>query len=128
MRVINRSRKIIAINGEPFLPGTKMELPEGLEVHPSVLDYLKKGVLADVNTPPGAVVPTEISDFERARIAEEAIVRYKAEQEKKDAVEAEIRAMKKPELLKKAVGMGLEVKDDDTVDVLKEMIIAAMEK
>ena len=49
MRVINRSRKIIAINGEPFLPGTEMELPEGMEVHPSVLDYLKKGVLADVN-------------------------------------------------------------------------------
>lgn len=138
MRVINKSRKIIAINGEPFLPGTEMELPEGMEVHPSVLDYLKKGVLADVNTPSGAVVPTEISDFERARIAEEAIARYKAEQEeaalkaeqeKKAQHEAEVRAvkyMRKDELITKAMGMSLAVEDSDTVDILREKIITAL--
>ena len=29
MKVTNKSRKIIAINEEPLLPGTDMELPEG---------------------------------------------------------------------------------------------------
>ena len=36
--------------------------------------------------------------------------------------------MKKPELLTKAAGMGLEVKDDDTVEILKEKILAALDK
>lgn len=138
MKVINKSRKIIAINGEPFLPGTEMELPEGMEVHPSILEYLKKGVVADVNTPSAVAVPTEISDFERAKIAEEAIAKYKAEQEeaalkaeqeKAAQREAEIKTvkyMKKDDLITKAMGMSLAVEDSDTVDILREKIIAAL--
>lgn len=45
--------------------------------------------------------------------------------------EAEIKAvktMKKDDLLTKAVGMGLEVTDDDTVDTLKEKIVAELSK
>ena len=71
---------------------------------------------------------TGISDLERAHIEEEAIAKYKAEQEKaaKAAAskEAEIKAvntMKKDELLTKAAGMGLEVNDDDKVETLKEL-------
>ena len=82
---------------------------------------------------------SDISDFERKRIAQEAIDQYKRQQEEqfeKEAAgarlerEAEIRAvkaMRKPELLVKAAGMGLTVNDDDTVDALKEKIIGAFE-
>ncbi len=140
MRVINKSRKIIAINGQPFLPGTEMELTEGMEAHPSILDYLKKGVVVDVDTPSATAPLTEISDSERARIAGEAIARYKAEQEeaalkaeqeKADRREADIKAvkyMKKDELITKAMGMSLAVEDSDTVDILREKIIAALSK
>ena len=34
--------------------------------------------------------------------------------------------MKKDELFSKAINMGLEIKDDDTVDILKEKIITAL--
>ena len=34
--------------------------------------------------------------------------------------------MRKDELFSKALGMGLEVNDDDTVDVLREKIIKAL--
>lgn len=33
MKIINKSRKIIGINGEPLLPGADLELPEGMETH-----------------------------------------------------------------------------------------------
>lgn len=124
MKILNKSRKIIGINGEPLLPGCNMDLPDGFEDHPAILDYITRGIICDADK-------DAVADLERARIAEEAIAKYKAEQEKRAAMEAQIRAvkdMKKPELLKKAAGMGLEAKDDDTVDVLKEMIIAAIEK
>ncbi len=134
MKIINKSRKIIAINNEALLPGKDMELPEGFENHPSITSYLKKGVIADVNA---AVAPSpvsgELSDIERAKIAEEAIAKYKADQEaaeaKKAAKDAEIKAvkdMKKPELITKAMGMGIEANESDTVDVLKEKIITAL--
>ena len=32
MKIINKSRKIIGINGEPLLPGADLELPEGMEI------------------------------------------------------------------------------------------------
>ena len=80
-------------------------------------------------------VNSGISDLEKARIEEEAIARYKAEQEKAEkaaaAKEAEIKAvnsMKKDELLTKAAGMELEVSDDDKVETLKEKIIAELSK
>ena len=138
MQIINKSRKIIAIKGEPLLPGASVNLPDGAENHPVIAYYLKNGIVADAKKDIPSAAGAGISDFERARIAEEAVAEYKkqqeeaaaqAEKEKQDAKEAEIRAvqsMKKPELLTKAAGMGLDVKDDDKVDELKEKIIAAI--
>ena len=127
MKIINKSRKIIGINGEPLLPGADLELPEGMETHPVISYYLQKGIVVDSQN---------VSAEEKtAHIEEEAIAKYKAEQEKaaKAAAskEAEIKAvntMKKDELLTKAAGMGLEVNDDDKVETLKEKIIAELSK
>ncbi len=131
MKIINKSRKIIGINGEPLLPGADLELPEGMETHPAISYYLQKGIVADSQNV-SAEEKTGISDLEKARIEEEAIAKYKAEQEKAAKTkEAEIKAvktMKKDDLLTKAVGMGLEVTDDDTVDTLKEKIVAELSK
>lgn len=130
MKIINKSRKIIGINGEPLLPGADLELPEGMETHPVISYYLEKGIVVDSQNV-SAEENTGISDLDRARIEEEAIAKYKAEQEKAKAKEAEIKAvktMKKDDLLTKAVGMGLEVTDDDTVDTLKEKIVAELSK
>ena len=131
MKIINKSRKIIGINGEPLLPGADLELPEGMETHPVISYYLQKGIVVDSQNV-SAEENTGISDLDRARIEEEAIAKYKAEQENAaKAKEAEIKAvktMKKDDLLTKAVGMGLEVTDDDTVDTLKEKIVAELSK
>ena len=131
MKIINKSRKIIVINGEPLLPGADLELPEGMETHPVISYYLQKGIVVDSQNV-SAEEKTGISDLEKARIEEEAIAKYKAEQEKAAKTkEAEIKAvktMKKDDLLTKAVGMGLEVTDDDTVDTLKEKIVAELSK
>ena len=131
MKIINKSRKIIGINGEPLLPGADLELPEGMETHPVISYYLQKGIVVDSQNV-SAEEKTGISDLEKARIEEEAIAKYKAEQEKAAKTkEAEIKAvktMKKDVLLTKAVGMGLEVTDDDTVDTLKEKIVAELSK
>jgi hypothetical protein len=131
MKIINKSRKIIGINGEPLLPGADLELPEGMETHPVISYYLQKGIVVDSQNV-FAEEKTGISDLEKARIEEEAIAKYKAEQEKAAKTkEAEIKAvktMKKDDLLTKAVGMGLEVTDDDTVDTLKEKIVAELSK
>ncbi len=131
MKIINKSRKIIGINGEPLLPGADLELPEGMETHPVISYYLQKGIVVDSQNV-SAEEKTGISDLDRARIEEDAIAKYKAEQEKAaKAKEAEIKAvktMKKDDLLTKAVGMGLEVTDDDTVDTLKEKIVAELSK
>lgn len=131
MKIINKSRKIIGINGEPLLPGADLELPEGMETHPVISYYLQKGIVVDSQNV-SAEENTGISDLEKARIEEEAIAKYKAEQEKAAKTkEAEIKAvktMKKDDLLTKAVGMGLEVTDDDTVDTLKEKIVAELSK
>lgn len=131
MKIINKSRKIIGINGEPLLPGADLELPEGMETHPVISYYLQKGIVVDSQNV-SAEEKTGISDLEKARIEEEAIAKYKAEQEKAAKTkEAEIKAvktMKKDDLLTKAVGMGLEVTDDDTVDTLKEKIAAELSK
>ena len=131
MKIINKSRKIIGINGEPLLPGADLELPEGMETHPVISYYLEKGIVVDSQNV-SAEENTGISDLDRARIEEEAIAKYKAEQENAaKAKEAEIKTvktMKKDDLLTKAVGMGLEVTDDDTVDTLKEKIVAELSK
>lgn len=140
MKVINKSRKIIAIGSEALLPGKNMELPEGYDKHPSIADYLKSGMLVDAaNVSTGVIDASRgLSDEERAKIAEEAIAEYKKQQAEAAAAEAKaaqeakeaeikaVKAMKKPELLTKAIGMGLDVKDDDKEKDLKEKIIAAI--
>ena len=133
MKIVNKSRKIIGINGEPLLPGASLELAAGMESHPVIEFYLKKGIIADLDKA-SAGANTGIDESEKARIEEEAIAKYKAEQESASRAterEAEIKAvkgMKKDALLTKAAGMGLEVGDDDTVDALKEKIIAELSK
>lgn len=132
MKVINKSRKIIAISGEPLLPGKSMELPDGYDKHLSIVDYLKSGVLGDVSK--GSMgdgnVDKGLSDEDRARIAEEAIARYKAEQKAiasaqagKDAEIKSVNKMKKDELVSKAIGMGIEVSDSDTAEIIKGKIL-----
>lgn len=132
MKVINKSRKIIAIAGEPLLPGNDMELPEGYDKHPSIEDYLKSGVLADAAKASAGNGETAggLSDEEKAKIAEDAIAQYKAEQAALAAAqaekEAEIKAvnkMKKDELASKAIGMGIEVSDSDTAEIIKGKIL-----
>lgn len=128
MEVINKSRKIIGIQGEPLLPGYQMELPEGYETHPSIIGYMEKGMLMDAKRAADAAAGS-IEDSERRRIAEEAIAQYKKQQAETARQEAEIKAikvMKKPELLAKAAGLGLEVADDDALDVLREKILEAV--
>ncbi|MCD7826343.1 MAG: hypothetical protein LUH14_10350 [Clostridiaceae bacterium] len=133
MKIINKSRKIIGINGEALLPGATVELSDGAGNHPVIADYIKKGILADAEKTSDVAESESISDFERAKIAEEAIAQYKKEQEELLAAQAakedeikEVQSMKKADLQTKAVGMGLEVNDDDTVDTLREKIIAAI--
>lgn len=126
MKIINKSRKIIGINGEPLLPGADLELPEGMETHPVISYYLEKGIVVDSQNA-SVEEKNGISDLEKARIEEEAIAKYKAEQEKAAEIKA-VKTMKKDDLLTKAVGMGLEVTDDDTVDILKEKIVAELSK
>lgn len=135
MKIINKSRKIIGINGEPLLPGKDMVLPDGMEKNPCVADYLAKGIVADADKDTQNTAADGVSDFERAKIAEEAIAKYKAEQEALAAAQAEkeaeikaVKGMKKDDLLKKAAGMEIEVKDDDTAETVREKILAALEQ
>lgn len=133
MKVINKSHKIIGIGGEPLLPGNTMELTGRQEANPVIAGFLKSGTLVDASKDVPGSVPGGISDFERQRIAEEAIAQYKKEQEAAAHAQAvrqaeirEVKNMKKDELLRKAAGMGLDVKDDDTVDTMKEKILAVL--
>jgi hypothetical protein len=135
MKIINKSRKIIGINGEPLLPGKDMVLPDGMEKNPCVADYLAKGIVADADKDTQNTAADGVSDFERAEIAEEAIAKYKAEQEALATAQAEkeaeinaVKGMKKAALLKKAAGMEIEVKDDDTEETVREKILAALEQ
>jgi hypothetical protein len=135
MKIINKSRKIIGINGEPLLPGKDMVLPDGMEKNPCVADYLAKGIVADADKDTQNTAADGVSDFERAKIAEDAIAKYKAEQEALAVAQAEkeaeinaVKGMKKAALLKKAAGMEIEVKDDDTEETVREKILAALEQ
>lgn len=132
MKIINKSRKIISIGGEAFLPGKDMELPAGLENHPAIKYYMDKGIISDTEKAV-ATDSTGLSDFERAKIAEEAIAQYKAEQaalakeqaEKEAEIKA-VKAMKKDALLTKAAGMGIEVAADETADSVRDKILEAL--
>jgi hypothetical protein len=133
MKVINKSRKIISINGEPFLPGKDMGLPEGFEKNPCVEYYLAKGILVDAAQSEQAASVSGISDEEKARIAEEAVAKYKADEEARAAAQAEkeaeinaVKAMKKKELLKKAAALSIEVEDSDDEETVREKILTAL--
>lgn len=134
MKIINKSRKVISIDGEPLLPGYSMELSKVQEENPIIVDYLITGFLADASETSTAVIATiGISDFEKAQIAEEAVAKYKAEQEaiaqaqaQKKAEIKEVKSMNKDALVNKAIGMGIEVLDSDTTDTLKEKILKAL--
>lgn len=131
MKVINKSRKIIGINGEPLLPGADIELLAGQETHPVIKYYLDMGILVDVeNTSASA---DNISDLEKAKIAEAAIAEYKAQQEAIAAAKAEreaeikaVKTMKKEELQLKAATLGLAVADDIKAEELKAQILEAL--
>lgn len=130
MKVINGSRKIIGIAGEPLLPDKEMTLDAEMEKHPAILEYLKKGVLIDADKAKDVPVADGIDPVERERIEAEAIRKYKEEQAAAEAKANEIKAvkaMKKDELMKKAVAMGIEVKDEDTADAIREQILKAIE-
>lgn len=132
MKVINKSRKIIAIAGEALLPGNNMELPEGYDKHPSIADYLKSGMLVDASKAMvgGGSASGGLSDEERAKIAEDAVAKYKEEQAALVAAQAEkdaeikaVNKMKKEELISKAMGMGIEISDSDTADNIKAKVL-----
>lgn len=129
MKVINNSRKIIGIVGEPLLPNQDLTLEEGLEKHPTIQEYLKKGILIDADKTSNTPVAGGIDAAEREKIAAEAIEKYKAEQAAEEAKENEIKAvkaMRKDDLLKKAVAMGIEVKDEDTAEDIRTQILNAI--
>lgn len=128
MKVINKSRKIIGINGEPLLPGADTELLAGQETHPVVKFYLEKGILVDAEDT--SKKSDGISDLEKAKIAEDAIAEYKAKQEAVMAAKAEkvaeikaVKSMKKEELQLKAAALGLEAADDIKAEDLKAKIL-----
>lgn len=126
MKVINKSRKIIGIAGEPLLPGKEITLKDGFESHPVIQDYLKKGILTDVENMTALPAESVLGDIERERIEAEAIAKYKAEQEAKANEVKAVKAMKKDELLKKAISMEIEVKDEDTAEAIREQILNAI--
>lgn len=127
MKVINKSRKIIGINGEPLLPGAEIELLAG-QKHIRLLSFTLKSILVDTEDTPKKC--DDISDLERAKIAEAAIAEYKAKQEAIVAAKAEkeaeikaVKSMKKEELQLKAAALGMEVADDIKAEELKAQIL-----
>ncbi len=134
MRVTNISRKIISIFGKTLLPGENVKLDNVDESHPTIQFYLQTKVLAVGNTEAAQMKGSDIGEAEREKIAREAVEKYKQEQEeyrkKAEEKENEIKAVKgikkKEDLIKKAIGLGLEFADSDSADVLKEKIIHAL--
>lgn len=134
MKVTNISRKVISILGKTLLPGEDLRLENGDENNPNIQFYLKNKILSMNGAAAGVSASSAISSGERERIAREAVEKYKQEQEeyRKKAEEKEneikaVRSMKKKEdLIKKAIGLGLEFADSDSTDVLKEKIIHAL--
>ena len=135
MRIVNSSRKVLGIQGKTLLPGETLTLKLGEEQHPTIQFYLKQGILSDADSERKISSGVNIHPAEREKIEKEAIERYKKEQaeyqkakEKKEAEIKAIQGMKKKELVKKALGMGIEVQDSDTEEILKEKIIQEMNK
>lgn len=120
MRIRNNSRKIIAIENQPLLPNETVEIEGSLEEHPELSFLFDSGMIVDVDKASG------ISDEVKNKIIEDAMAGIEA---KKKAYEEDVKAvskMKKPELLIKAAGMGIEVSDDETADSIREKIVNAL--
>lgn len=135
MRIINSSRKVIGIKEKTLLPGETLILEHGEEKNPTIQFYLKQGILSNADSKKVGFSDSDINQEEKEKIEKEAVERYKKEQEEyqaaKDKKEAEIKAvkgMKKKDLAKKALGMGIEFQDSDTEEILKEKIIQAINK
>uniref|UniRef100_N2B865 Uncharacterized protein n=1 Tax=Eubacterium plexicaudatum ASF492 TaxID=1235802 RepID=N2B865_9FIRM len=134
MRVTNISRKIISIFGKTLLPGEDVKLDNVDESNPTIQFYLKAKVLAVGNTSAAQMKISDTGETEREKIAREAVEKYKQEQEeyrkKAEEKENEIKAVKgmkkKEDLIKKAIGLGLEFSDSDSADMLREKIIHAL--
>ena len=112
MKIFNKSRKIIGINGKALLPEETMEIYDEMRNHPVVSHYLNKKIIIEC-------AEEKINDVKPVN---ENIGDSKG----KEAEIKAVKAMKKDELFSKAINMGLEIKDDDTVDILKEKIITAL--
>lgn len=134
MKVTNISRKVISILGKTLLPGEDLRLENGDENNPNIQFYLKNKILSMNGAAADVSATFAISSGEREKIAREAVEKYKQEQEeyrkKAEEKENEIKAVKgmkkKEDLIKKAIGLGLEFADSDSADVLKEKIIHAL--
>lgn len=134
MKVTNISRKVISILGKTLLPGEDLRLENGDENNPNIQFYLKNKILSMNGAAADVSATSAISSGEREKIAREAVEKYKQEQEeyrkKAEEKENEIKAVKgmkkKEDLIKKAIGLGLEFADSDSADVLKEKIIHAL--
>lgn len=134
MKVTNISRKVISIFGKTLLPGEDLRLENGDENNPNIQFYLKNKILSMNGAAADVSATSAISSGEREKIAREAVEKYKQEQEeyrkKAEEKENEIKAVKgmkkKEDLIKKAIGLGLEFADSDSADVLKEKIIHAL--
>lgn len=134
MKVTNISRKVISILGKTLLPGEDLRLENGDENNPNIQFYLQNKILSMNGAAADVSATSAISSGEREKIAREAVEKYKQEQEeyrkKAEEKENEIKAVKgmkkKEDLIKKAIGLGLEFADSDSADVLKEKIIHAL--
>lgn len=134
MKVTNISRKIISIFGKTLLPGEKVSLPNVDESNPTIQFYVRSNILSTQDVEAESPATRVMNDSERERIAREAVEQYKQEQEaqRQEAEDKEnevktVKAMKKKEdLIKKAIGLGIEFGDSDSADVLKEKIINAI--
>lgn len=112
MKIFNKSRKIIGINGNALLPEETMEISDKMKNHPIINHYLNKKVIIECGEgKSNDVKPVNANTTDS--------------KEKETEIKA-VKSMKKDELFSKAISMGLEIEDDDTVDILKEKIISAL--
>lgn len=122
MHITNQSRKVIGIAGEPLLPGDTKEIPEEYINHPSIQEYVKKGVVSTDQVVTAPFVIHEISDAKKEEIEKAAIARYLAEQQTKQTQSetGTIKSTKKSESSKKAKPVEATVTNESTEDQLEE--------
>lgn len=131
MLVKNMGKKCIGFGKEVILPDETKPLPAGYgETHPTVAFYLAKGYLVKVDPPaaePSANPETGEGNENPPQVDPFALTdEQKAEAARKADIEAKIKAvgeMKNREPLRvEAAALGIEFKDTDTVEVLKQKV------